>query len=145
MKVRFLGLGSAALALSLCVAAVAPAQAQMGSRMPGRDMAQSGAFNNDNRGGDNRFERRGNSAFYNNHRGYSERREGYRYYNGFWFPPAAFVAGAIIGGLVANQGAYGYSSDHVQWCEAHYRSYRAYDDTFQPYNGPRQVCVTPFG
>ncbi|MGV3652562.1 MAG: BA14K family protein, partial [Devosia sp.] len=25
-----------------------------------------------------------------------------------------------------------------------YRSYRASDNTFQPYNGPRQQCVSPY-
>ncbi|MBZ7924512.1 BA14K family protein [Ensifer adhaerens] len=33
---------------------------------------------------------------------------------------------------------------HTSWCYARYRSYRAYDDTFQPYYGPRQVCVSPY-
>lgn len=33
---------------------------------------------------------------------------------------------------------------HVRWCYARYRSYRAYDDTFQPYHGPRQACVSPY-
>ena len=32
------------------------------------------------------------------------------------------------------------SSAHVQWCYNRYRSYRAWDNTFQPYNGPRQQC-----
>ncbi|MEZ2128812.1 MULTISPECIES: BA14K family protein [unclassified Sinorhizobium] len=33
---------------------------------------------------------------------------------------------------------------HTRWCYARYRSYRAYDNTFQPYYGPRQVCVSPY-
>lgn len=33
---------------------------------------------------------------------------------------------------------------HVRWCFARYRSYRAYDNTFQPYHGPRQACVSPY-
>lgn len=32
---------------------------------------------------------------------------------------------------------------HTRWCYARYRSYRAYDNTFQPYYGPRQACVSP--
>ncbi|MBN9220913.1 MAG: BA14K family protein [Mesorhizobium sp.] len=36
------------------------------------------------------------------------------------------------------------SSAHVQWCYNRYRSYRAYDNTFQPYNGPRQQCWSPY-
>lgn len=36
------------------------------------------------------------------------------------------------------------SRAHVQWCYDRYRSYRAYDNTFQPYNGPRQQCWSPY-
>ncbi|WP_187972510.1 BA14K family protein [Aquibium microcysteis] len=93
-----------------------------------------------------RFERRGNYAYYNNHRGYRERRPGYRQYNGYWFPPAAFIAGAIIGGALGNNAVTvrPSGSAHVQWCYNRYRSYRASDNTFQPYNGPRQQCYSPY-
>ena len=40
--------------------------------------------------------------------------------------------------------AYGGGRAHVDWCYARYRSYRAYDNTFQPYNGPRRACVSPY-
>ncbi len=89
-----------------------------------------------------RFERRGNYGYYNGRRGYRERRPGYRYYQGFWFPPAAFIAGAVIGNAINN--ASGSRSAHVQWCYDRYRSYRASDNTFQPYNGPRQQCYSPY-
>ncbi|TPK70803.1 BA14K family protein [Mesorhizobium sp. B2-4-15] len=36
------------------------------------------------------------------------------------------------------------SSAHVRWCYNRYRSYRAWDNTFQPYNGPRQQCWSPY-
>jgi hypothetical protein len=36
-------------------------------------------------------------------------------------------------------------SAHVEWCYARYRSYRAWDNTFQPYNGPRRQCISPYG
>jgi len=36
------------------------------------------------------------------------------------------------------------SSAHVQWCYNRYRSYRAWDNTFQPYGGPRQQCWSPY-
>ena len=100
-----------------------------------------------------RFERRGNYGYYRGHRGYREYRRGYREYNGFWFPPAAFgagvIGGAIIGGVIANQnnndsGTIRLTQRHLQWCENQYRSYRASDNTFQPYNGPRQQCVSPY-
>jgi hypothetical protein len=33
---------------------------------------------------------------------------------------------------------------HVAWCYQRYRSYRASDNTFQPYNGPRRECYSPY-
>jgi len=45
---------------------------------------------------------------------------------------------------VAPRRAYGLSSAHVNWCYARYRSYRAADNTFQPYNGPRRACISPY-
>lgn len=86
------------------------------------------------------FRRDNRRGYYNGHRGYRERRRGYRYHNGFWFPLAAFATGAIIGG--AAQARPGGS--HVQWCINRYRSYRTSDNTFQPYNGPRRQCVSPY-
>ena len=61
------------------------------------------------------------------------------------------AAGALIGGALAQPyyevPAYGggyYGGDaHTRWCYAHYRSYRASDNTYQPYNGPRRQCVSP--
>lgn len=88
------------------------------------------------------FERRGESYYYHGHRGYRHSRPGYRQYNGYWFPSAAFVAGAIIGGAASSAASGG--NAHVQWCSNQYRSYRVSDDTFQPYNGPRQRCASPY-
>ncbi len=39
--------------------------------------------------------------------------------------------------------SYGVSS-HEAWCQARYRSYRAYDNTFQPYHGQRRECRSPY-
>ena len=89
-----------------------------------------------------RFERRGGIGYYNGRRGYREYRRGYREYNGFWFPAAAFIAGALITGAINDAPRAGGS--HVSWCYDRYRSYRAYDNTFQPYNGPRQQCYSPY-
>jgi hypothetical protein len=33
---------------------------------------------------------------------------------------------------------------HVNWCYRKYRSYRDYDNTFQPYNGRRRQCYSPY-
>ena len=90
-------------------------------------------------------------GWYGGYRGYPYYRSGYRYYDGYWFPLAAFGAGAIIGGAIASQPTYvapppaaPLGSGHVAWCQSRYRSYRVYDNTFQPYNGPRQQCVSPY-
>lgn len=32
---------------------------------------------------------------------------------------------------------------HLQWCYDRYRSYRQQDNTFQPYAGPREACISP--
>lgn len=104
-----------------------------------RDVARSG------------FYRQGSGYYYNGHRGYRTPRRGYREYNGFWFPAGAFIAGAIIGGALNNPApvyrapAYrNVGNAHVEWCYNRYRSYRAYDNTFQPYNGPRRQCYSPY-
>jgi hypothetical protein len=56
------------------------------------------------------------------------------------------ITGAIIGGALSNgRTVYrGGGNSHVQWCYDRYRSYRASDNTFQPYNGPRQQCYSPY-
>lgn len=60
------------------------------------------------------------------------------------------AAGAIIGGLLAQprydggQRYYRSGGSHADWCYARYRSYRAYDNTFQPYDGRRRQCVSPY-
>lgn len=37
-----------------------------------------------------------------------------------------------------------YSSAHVRWCHNRYRSYRAWDNSWQPYHGPRRQCRSPY-
>ncbi|OHV90837.1 BA14K family protein [Mesorhizobium sp. ORS 3428] len=37
------------------------------------------------------------------------------------------------------------SEAHVRWCYDRYRSYRAWDNTFQPIYGPRRQCISPYG
>lgn len=93
--------------------------------------------------------RRNGPGFYRGYRGYRGPRAGYRYYNGWWFPAGAFIAGAVIGSALAEPPIrykprnYG-GNAHVEWCYNRYKSYRAYDNTFQPYNGPRQQCYSPY-
>lgn len=89
-------------------------------------------------------------GYWNGHRGSNYYRNGYRRHNdGWWYPLAAFGTGIIIGGAINNsQPTYrpvpAYGNSHVSWCANRYRSYRAYDNTFQPYNGPRQQCYSPY-
>jgi hypothetical protein len=39
---------------------------------------------------------------------------------------------------------YRHGGSHVEWCYARYRSYRAWDNTFQPYHGGRRQCWSPY-
>lgn len=52
-------------------------------------------------------DRRWRRGYHNGYRGYHHYRSGYRYYDGWWFPAGAFVAGALIGGAIANNNYYG--------------------------------------
>jgi len=105
--------------------------------------------------------RGGPRGYYHGHRGYRHHRPGYRYHDGYWFPLAAFGAGALIGGALAAPpryadplppppppppayGASGINPRHYEWCQARYRSYDPYSNTFQPYNGPRRQCYSPY-
>jgi hypothetical protein len=93
---------------------------------------------------DRRDDRRG---WYNGHRGYSHRRHGHRYHDGYWFPLAAFGAGAIIGGAISQPRATysgSLSPSHVNWCANRYRTYRASDNTYVPRAGTRAYCNSPY-
>ncbi|APG91503.1 BA14K family protein [Sinorhizobium americanum] len=92
-------------------------------------------------------------GYYNGYRGYRHYRDGYRRHDdGWWYPLAAFGAGMIIGGAIAAPPQYAeprYAEPrlpqrHVSWCYDQYRSYRAWDNSYQPYGGPRQQCYSPY-
>ncbi len=85
-------------------------------------------------------------AYWNGHRGYREYHRGYRRHGDYWFPLAAFAAGALISGaIINNENNRVYEGNaHVQWCYDHYRSYRSSDNTFQPNYGPRRECRSPY-
>lgn len=71
-----------------------------------------------------------------------------RYYDNYFDVPTPRYSGqrrvngtpAIGGTSRLNQATTG----HAEWCSTRYRSYRASDDTFQPFDGPRRPCVSPF-
>ncbi|MDX8500836.1 BA14K family protein [Mesorhizobium sp. VK4C] len=94
--------------------------------------------------GHNRIYRRHGHNYWRGHRGYRHYRPGYRRHGDLWFPLAAFAAGAIISGAIANSRPAYAGNAHVRWCYNRYRSYRASDNTYQPYNGPRRQCVSPY-
>jgi hypothetical protein len=93
-----------------------------------------------------RFAGNDDFRYYRGYRGYRYYRPGYRRYNDYWFPLAAFATGALItGAIINNQSRRIYRGDaHVEWCYSRYRSYRAYDNTFKPYYGPRRQCISPY-
>jgi hypothetical protein len=101
-------------------------------------------------GWDRRDDRRDRHGWYNGHRGYTQARPGYRRHSdGYWYPLAALGAAAIIGGVIAAQPRPapvqtqpGINPRHIADCSARYRSYRSYDNTYQPSYGPRQQCYS---
>jgi hypothetical protein len=141
---------SAGLAFAIAATSLAPAMAapiyQPNAPVVSSDLVQVQSRRYDNRRFDNRnrFERRGNNAYFNGKRGYRQQRRGYREYNGFWFPAGAFIAGAIIGGAIANDRGNSNVSAHVDWCYDRWMSYRAADNTYQPSRGSRQQCYSPY-
>lgn len=60
----------------------------------------------------------------------------YRYYEPRYYQPRYYEPRRVYRS--------GVSSPHARWCYNRYRSYRAWDNTFQPYNGPRQQCWSPY-
>jgi hypothetical protein len=87
-------------------------------------------------------------GYWRGYHGYRYYRHGYRRYSdGWWYPLAAFGAGVAVGGALSSPPARAvprYANSHVAWCANRYRSYRAYDNTYQPYNGPRRQCYSPY-
>lgn len=84
-------------------------------------------------------------GWHNGHRGQREYRRGYRRHNdGWWYPLAAFGAGAVIGGAISSQPSASYGGNHVQWCSNRYQTYRASDNTYVPRVGVRAYCNSPY-
>ena len=159
MKKLLSGLCASALALSFGVASVAPVNAapiyvpqtvapasdvqHVQYRMRG-DRGDRWDRDRDDRR--RRIVRRGDRFYLNGHRGYRYHRPGYRRHGEFWFPAAAFLAGALITGAInADRPRVRTGSAHVAWCYDRWRSYREYDNSYQPFNGPRRQCRSPYG
>lgn len=92
----------------------------------------------------NVFRRNSNGVYLNGVRGHNQYRDGYRRSNGYWFPAVAFLGAVIIGKAIQNSSNYQGGSQHVRWCQNRYRSYNINTNSFQPYNGPRRVCNSPY-
>jgi hypothetical protein len=137
------GLAAGALSLAVALTSIVPAQAVTFARVPVPEAAAVEQVQYRYERRRDRYERRAERRWHG-HRGYRDYRPGYRRHSdGWWYPLAAFGLGAAIGGAIANQPSAG-SGSHERWCANRYRSYRAYDDSFQPYNGPRQRCISPY-
>ena len=70
-----------------------------------------------------------------------------RYYDNYFDVPTPRYSGQRrIGGNPATGGSSRLKAaqNHSDWCASRYRSYRASDDTFQPFEGPRKHCLSPF-
>lgn len=82
-------------------------------------------------------------GWYHGYRGHRDHRRGYRRHSdGFWYPPAALGAGAIIGGALAPHASM--SSRHVRWCTDRYKTYRASDNTYALRMVVRAICRSPY-
>jgi hypothetical protein len=149
-RLSIIGLSAAMLAASIL-----PSQAAMpiaAAPQVEKDVVQVQYWRDGPRGGHWRGDGYRGGGYYGGHRGYRDYRPGYRRHNGYWFPLAAFGAGALIGGAIAAQPRYvepaparsGINPRHYEYCAGRYRSYDSYSNTFQPYSGPRQTCVSPY-
>ncbi|WP_306119165.1 MULTISPECIES: BA14K family protein [unclassified Roseitalea] len=155
---RILGLATA-LAVAAAFATATPAEAAATSFKLPAAAAEAGVSDIVKAGHRGhvsvRIHWRGGHIYLNGHRGYKYKRSGYRHYKGYWYPPRAFV---VIG---PDHRRHVYvrryhrphkvrpriidlNRAHYRWCDAKYRSYRASDNSFQPYHGPRKPCISPY-
>lgn len=77
------------------------------------------------------------TGMWRGYRGSPERLPGLRQHSdGYWYPKKAFAADCSkYEKCVTN---------HASWCRSSYWSYREQDGTYQPYQGKRRKCVSPF-
>jgi len=68
---------------------------------------------------------------------------GLPYYD-YYYDPGYYAPGYYYAPRRVYHRVYRGGDAHVRWCYAHYRSYRASDNTFQPNHGPRRQCVSPY-
>jgi hypothetical protein len=78
------------------------------------------------------------------------------YYGGYYGGggvAAGLLGGLIVGGLIIESTRPRYygpaprvrlTGAHYTWCGRRYKSFRAYDNSWQPYHGPRRPCISPY-
>lgn len=93
---------------------------------------------------------------WNGFKGYRHYRNGYRKHtDGWWYPEVAFQPNAKAG--VTNESVQAIPpkqkdseekpwqiKSHVDYCLAKYKTYSASDNTYQPFEGARKACVSPY-
>lgn len=67
-----------------------------------------------------------------------------RHHRRNYYVQPRFYYGAPAYRYVQPRRYYRAGSAHVAWCYDRYRSYRAWDNTYQPYHGPRRQCWSPY-
>ncbi len=84
---------------------------------------------------------------------WSHRRHNRHNHDNWWWGPAAGFGLGLALGAAPRVYAYpsyrtvprvGVNAAHIAWCEDRYRSYRAWDNSFKPYHGPRRQCNSPY-
>jgi len=59
-------------------------------------------------------------------------------------PVAPVYSAPVYAAPQAVQPGYSMPPSHVNWCATRYRTYTAYDNTYQPSRGVRSQCISPF-
>jgi hypothetical protein len=91
----------------------------------------------------------GRHGIYNGYEGSRHRRFGWHQFQGWWFPPAAFAAGLIIGSQYPHDPVpvartKSLPRVHYQWCDDRYQTYRWSDNSYVPRVGYRAQCMSPY-
>ena len=65
-------------------------------------------------------------------------------YNGFYYSSQWWMLPVVGATVIIGSANHHYGSDHVAWCEDHYRSYNVRTNTWISYSGDVRQCVSPF-
>lgn len=130
---------SAVLALGLTAGSLGQAQAGIAAR----DTATASQARNDGKVVDVQYRHHRHHRHHRPGRHHRHYRGGSGFFFGFGTPyyvnPPVYVRPRYVAPAYR-----GLSRAHIRWCYNRYRSYRASDNTFQPYHGPRRQCYSPY-